>query len=345
MADEAARSTSNENFQQNASAPSFGAVADGSTAASLGQQVDEEKMERTSDAQESQLFSEQTQKLDLPEGGEEDDFLPDEEEVKESMAAEDVAIGRRSEPTSRTINTSTENLDNPISIEEADLFCPEDQEETLIDCVPAKASDYIPRPFAAITEPQIPSLSNGEPGPSDSFRVPRLPSPADRMTRVIDQYLPAQTEGDEEGFFDQDEPGSYHSGDTEHFEMDHRPVLDRAAIKRDIYNFVEGLEHLSTAGTYRVVDRLGEGEFSAKSGYPTKGPKLMRPGTFSSVYAAYDEVHDFHNNKTWTGKSPIKTKTPIIENKTRVKVALKKILATSSPSRIQNELHILESLR
>ena len=61
---------------------------------------------------------------------------------------------------------------------------------------------------------------------------------------------------------DEDEV-EYHSGDTEDFEMDHRPVLERAGVKRDIRAFMESVdvlaEHDESKRDYQIVDRLGEG--------------------------------------------------------------------------------------
>ena len=65
-------------------------------------------------------------------------------------------------------------------------------------------------------------------------------------------------------------------------------------------------------------------------------------GTFSSVYLAQDCHHGYWNNKYWTGKEDTDDPNAI---RSDVKVALKRILVTSSPVRIENELHILESLR
>lgn len=56
----------------------------------------------------------------------------------------------------------------------------------------------------------------------------------------------------------------YHSGDSDDYELDHRPVLDRAGIKRDIRAFMASMDDqaLTEDGTpmYQVIDRLGEGE-------------------------------------------------------------------------------------
>ena len=53
---------------------------------------------------------------------------------------------------------------------------------------------------------------------------------------------------------------SYHSGDSDMYEMDHRPVLERTEVKRDIREFVASLKTLRVKQKYQVVDRLGEGE-------------------------------------------------------------------------------------
>lgn len=59
------------------------------------------------------------------------------------------------------------------------------------------------------------------------------------------------------------EPHSYHSGDSIDYEMDHRPILDRTAVKRDIKEFCAGVRLLNepddSKRMYKVVDRLGEG--------------------------------------------------------------------------------------
>lgn len=137
-----------------------------------------------------------------------------------------------------------------------------------------------------------------------------------------DRYCSAEVvESDDDVYV---EPASYHSGDSDEYEMDHRPWLERTAIKRDIQELyaITGMQN-SFLGTerYRAVDRLGE-------------------GTFSSVYLAHDTLHHLYDNRSWREEDELS-----LSANGKVKVALKKILVTSSPSRIENELSILENLR
>lgn len=125
-----------------------------------------------------------------------------------------------------------------------------------------------------------------------------------------------------------EQPESYHSGDSEEYEMQHRPWLERTAVKRDIQELytTKGLYNPSVGQyRYRVVDRLGE-------------------GTFSSVYLAHDRLHNLHDNTYWTGEHNA-TDIDELYEETGHQVALKKILVTSSPARVENELSILENLR
>ncbi|WVQ86040.1 hypothetical protein IAT38_008208 [Cryptococcus sp. DSM 104549] len=122
---------------------------------------------------------------------------------------------------------------------------------------------------------------------------------------------------------------SYHSGDSDDFEMDHRRVLERTAVKKDIKEFTAGLNALNGKdrdAEYKVVDRLGE-------------------GTFSSVYLAIDSLHHTHANEYWRGVPDEDPRLSEDGERPKVRVALKKILVTSSAMRIENELAILESLR
>ncbi|WVW80868.1 hypothetical protein I302_102858 [Kwoniella bestiolae CBS 10118] len=169
----------------------------------------------------------------------------------------------------------------------------------------------------------------------------------DTMTQVIEGSSKTRPRGHNHSFIDLNEqaysdniddqdvkegsgsPESYHSGDSDEYEMDHRPVLERTAIKRDIRSFTESLtvlrEGVDGYLPFKVVDRLGE-------------------GTFSSVYLAYDCLNRTYANEYWSG-IPDEDQEEDEEQQPPVKVALKKILVTSSPARIENELAILEALR
>jgi len=138
---------------------------------------------------------------------------------------------------------------------------------------------------------------------------------------------------------------SYHSGDSEDFLMDHRPPLDRAGVKRDIKLFTQSMDVLSADSEkveYQVIDRLGEGTLLPTFTSISQADYL---GTFSSVYLAYDRRHGKYYNEWWTNKVDSTKRSNFQSHRHEVKLALKRILATSSPQRIENELDILEGLR
>jgi cell division control protein 7 len=177
-----------------------------------------------------------------------------------------------------------------------------------------------PRPTSSGKRPR----THDQPTDADAGETERHVSD-DERTFVVDddESMDSDDSTDAEGGV------SYHSGDSEEYEMKHRPWLERTAVKKDIvglYN-ISGMWN-GALGTYRyrVVDRLGE-------------------GTFSSVYLAYDELHNLYNNNYWTDKESTDDLDMLYETSSAHKVALKKILVTSSPSRIENELSILENLR
>nr|ODN89954.1 CDC7 protein kinase [Cryptococcus depauperatus CBS 7841] len=172
---------------------------------------------------------------------------------------------------------------------------------------------------------------------STSLHAPSENSKPDRMTRVLEKQRKRSFveidfadggSGEEESDNGEDMfEESYHSGDTDDYEMGHRPILQRTAIKKDIRDFTQSIgilrDGVDGEEAYRVVDRLGE-------------------GTFSSVYLARDMLYHLYDNEYWSGL----TDDDPDEDPTRdVRVALKKILVTSSAVRIENELAILENLR
>lgn len=162
---------------------------------------------------------------------------------------------------------------------------------------------------------------NQQPEAGPSSRSRSQPPASEATPEIVSIASDSESDG-------YDEPESYHSGDSDEYEMHHRPWLERAAVKRDIQELytTKGLYNPSLGEyRYRVVDRLGE-------------------GTFSSVYLAHDRLHNLHDNEYWTGEENM-TDVNELYAETGHRVALKKILVTSSPARVENELSILENLR
>ncbi|PWZ03324.1 kinase-like protein [Testicularia cyperi] len=90
-------------------------------------------------------------------------------------------------------------------------------------------------------------------------------------------------------------------------------------LEWEIHDLEQSIDGLGSH--YKIVDRLGE-------------------GTFSSVYKAIDLQHSAFDNEPWISRGPLDPRRRGV-----VHVALKKIYVTSSPSRILNELSIMEDLR
>ncbi|WWC65088.1 uncharacterized protein I303_107702 [Kwoniella dejecticola CBS 10117] len=311
----------------------------------------------------SVLFSEQAanSKTEDPEEGEENDGDAYDEEGDDTIIhpdelyMEDPSIGN-------CINRErgTEEVQETDWIEEEAMSGLRDENFVIID-EPASHSlqttvdlrSVMPPPKSGTSHMKSKSTSsNSASGPPSNTYVNTNTSKStiDTMTRVIEgsskkslncnqsfvelneeafsdnlEYN-EEEEGEEEGT---SSPGSYHSGDSDDYEMDHRPVLERTAIKRDIRSFTESVkllrEGIDGYLPFRVVDRLGE-------------------GTFSSVYLAHDCLNRTYANEYWSG-IPDDQDHDSSDERPKIKVALKKILVTSSPARIENELAILEALR
>lgn len=101
--------------------------------------------------------------------------------------------------------------------------------------------------------------------------------------------------------------------------------------------------------TYRLVDRLGEGASRLPCSFLGSQRSRLTPlltGTFSSVYKALDLRNSSFDNKLWLPSSA--NELVLHEGKQKRKhiyVAIKRIYVTSSPTRIENEISILEDLR
>ncbi|EPQ28393.1 uncharacterized protein PFL1_04220 [Pseudozyma flocculosa PF-1] len=102
-------------------------------------------------------------------------------------------------------------------------------------------------------------------------------------------------------------------------EMDTRDEEELERLEWEIREMETSIEGLDAH--YKIVDKLGE-------------------GTFSSVYKAVDLQHAYYDNDHWALRQET-----AIGTRSKVYVALKRIYVTSSPSRIVNELEIMEELR
>ncbi|KZP00200.1 kinase-like protein [Calocera viscosa TUFC12733] len=109
-----------------------------------------------------------------------------------------------------------------------------------------------------------------------------------------------------------------------------KPQSEQTEILAEIQDLERTVQGL--AEQYRLVDRLGE-------------------GTFSSVYKAEDLNFEMHLNTYWLGHHPpwssayYQTFPPQKDSRGKAYVAIKRIYVTSSPTRIENELLIMEELR
>lgn len=177
-------------------------------------------------------------------------------------------------------------------------------------------------------EPNLKPVTTGGGDDDDEYTGAASQDPRSEDTTLFRPENESDTNDESEDDYHR-EPPSYHSGDSDGYEMEQRPWLERTSIKRDIRDLyrIRGMKNPSMRTVrYRVVDRLGE-------------------GTFSSVYLAYDTLHKYHDNAYWVeGEEPCNEGSDLVKE-SNVKVALKKILVTSSPSRVENELSILENLR
>ncbi|KAL7413178.1 kinase-like domain-containing protein [Mrakia frigida] len=139
--------------------------------------------------------------------------------------------------------------------------------------------------------------------------------------------------GDEEMYEEQQEEEEEEEEEIEEVnfvdEMPGRTDEERAQLNEEMGDLEETVKGL--AEDYLLVDRLGE-------------------GTFSSVYKAIDLKNSDYNNSLWlnpSSESDDEGAGPSTRRKVQPKVyvAIKRIYVTSSPSRIENEISILEDLR
>ena len=200
--------------------------------------------------QPEQVFSPKTQAQngDEQEGGDE---LLDGRQEEEGQGDDNVGLDDDEE------NGQAEQAEEPAELEES-----QDQND---------GDDDGAETPAWMTEPHV-------------FRPDHLPLPPppqpqpDIMTRVIAlqaaQLRPGKNPDSPDSDYDVYEiahgrphlgsTGSYHSGDSDQYSMDYRPVLERTAVKHDIRKFVDNTLLLDVDyrddPAYNVVDRLGEGQ-------------------------------------------------------------------------------------
>ena len=129
-----------------------------------------------------------------------------------------------------------------------------------------RASVVTMPPPASTSRRPLAEISSNTPAESSVKRLAKTNGKgADAMSAFLDGH-PASIRprrmprGVQELKHDDESESSYHSGDSDEFEMEHRPILERAAIKKDIRAFSESLAALREGKQYRVIDRLGEGE-------------------------------------------------------------------------------------
>ncbi|KFH45647.1 Cell cycle serine/threonine-protein kinase-like protein [Hapsidospora chrysogenum ATCC 11550] len=142
---------------------------------------------------------------------------------------------------------------------------------------------------------------------------------------------------------DDEEDEEYESSDDEH--VDRNVLADMRKLIEDFPSF---------AKKYRLIKRIGEGWFHKPSQPPGQWANHTSIGTFSTVYKAEDKLYDYYNNDwkdqieatKWT-PPPVRRRHnhPSSPRRPNRYVAIKKIYVTSSPSRIFNELDLLNDLR
>lgn len=181
------------------------------------------------------------------------------------------------------------------------------------------------------------------------------------LNEVLEQAeLDEEDEDDEEaGEEEEDED----SEDSDSEESEDEEDIERRAIQYEIQSLLETVPIISEQ--YKLIDRLGEGQFLRLHLYSAAFLCFHRAGTFSSVYKAIDLHHAKYENTLWatplslipvdpTSKKLVLEKaykTPQLlqlrqqQKAGKVFVALKRIYVTSSPVRIFNELDILNDLR
>lgn len=126
-----------------------------------------------------------------------------------------------------------------------------------------------------------------------------------------------------------------------------KPEIEKREILEEIADLEAKVPQLTD--DYELVDRLGTGQF-VQTRFFTTNLFVFQKGTFSAVYKAVDlNYHEKWDNAVWHGRNPPNTSAhyqtcPRPSGKTHF-VAVKRILVTSAPKRVMNELVIMELCR
>lgn len=220
-----------------------------------------------------------THRQDTSEGGEHEDSVLFSEQIQPSRST--VVKGNmedyipQAEPLATMIPTEgTEGLENIEQLDDAEDVEEEGRGEEAEEGPPEEGDELDEShdrndeeddggDEAAETPPWLlePHIITREPVDKMSMVIEGKNGTAKRSTRRhIEEAVIVNEEFQEEA----DGPQSYHSGDTDDYEMHHRPVLERTAVKRDIRKMTESMATLVDHDTqellFKVVDRLGEGE-------------------------------------------------------------------------------------
>ena len=172
---------------------------------------------------------------------------------------------------------------------------------------------------------------------------------------------PIQDQTFSDAIREQSDDGAQHEQEEDYSEEEVDMSDDEASdvedsVKEDIEKFEQSFKGIGER--FRLINRIGEGKVRSLSVVKQAHQLYVRRflGTFSTVYKAEDLLYDYYWND-WDQDStdsqhwlspPIKKNknypSPAPHKRARY-VAVKKIYVTSSPSRIQNELELLNDLR
>lgn len=95
----------------------------------------------------------------------------------------------------------------------------------------------------------------------DNHVQPSAAGPAGADAQPSEDFLGTPQESSDG--YQSETSSSYHSGDSDLFDMDHRPMLERTLVKKDLHQLMSDFSILPY--DYQILDRLGEGEAACGS--------------------------------------------------------------------------------